>query len=143
MKLNDEKTVLLIMGTSTLFEKVNFDDINIETINVKSNDKAKNLGVIFNNEIKLKHHVNNICRTGFYNIIFFTAIRNHIDLKTATVAAHAFVTFMLDYSNLLLSGLPKKEINKIQLVQNAVTRVNMTTLQKQESLYTGFPLKPE
>ncbi len=32
MKLNDDKTVLLIMGSSTLLKKVNFDDINIGTI---------------------------------------------------------------------------------------------------------------
>ncbi len=76
-------------------------------------DKAKNLGVIFDNEMKLKHHVNNICRTGFYSIKNFAAIRNHIYLKTAKVSAHAFVTFTLDYSNLLLYGLPKKEIKRI------------------------------
>ncbi len=46
-----------------------------------------------------------------------------MDLKTAKVVAHAFITSTLDYSNSLLYGLPKKEINQIQLVQNAITRV--------------------
>jgi hypothetical protein len=125
MKLNDDKTVLLIIGTSTQLKKVNFDDINIGTINIKSTNKAKNLGVIFDDEMKLTHHVNNICRTGFYNIKNFAAIRKHLDLETAKVAAHAFVTSTLDYANSLLYGLPKKQINKIQLVQNAATRVVM------------------
>ncbi len=46
-----------------------------------------------------------------------------MDLKTAKAVAHAFITSILDYSTSLLYGLPKKEINQIQQVQNAITRV--------------------
>ncbi len=123
MMLNDDKTVLLIIGTSTLLKKVNFDDINVGAISIKSTNKAKNLGVIFDEEMKLKQQVKNICKIGFYNIQNFAAIRNHMDLKTAKVVAYPFITSTLDYSNSLLYCLPKKEINQIQLVQNAITRV--------------------
>lgn len=54
--------------------------------------------------MKLTHHINNICRTGFYNTKNFAATRNHIDLKIAAVAAHAFVGFILDYANSVLYG---------------------------------------
>ncbi len=97
------------MGTSTPLKKVNFDDINIGTISGKSTDQAKHLRVMFDNKMKLKHHVNNICRTGFYNIKNFAAIRNHIDLKTAKVSDHAFITSTLDYSNSVLYGLPNRK----------------------------------
>ncbi len=53
MKLNDDKTVLLIFNT--LLKKVNFDDINVGAISIKSTNKAKNLGVICDEEMKLKH----------------------------------------------------------------------------------------
>ncbi len=97
--------------------------------------------------MKLNHQVNNICKIGFYNIKNFAAVMYHIDLKTDNIAAHAFVTSTLDYSNSLLYCLPKTEINQIQLVQNAVTSVvitikNMTTLQRQERRYTGCLYKP-
>ncbi len=108
MKLNDDKTVQLIICTSTLLKKVNFDDINVGAISIKSTNKAKHLGVIFDEEMKLKHQVNNICKIGLYNIKNFAAIRNHMDLKTAKVVAHAFITSTLDYSNSMLYNLPKK-----------------------------------
>ncbi len=72
--LNDDKTVLLIIGTSTLWKRVNFDDIKVEAISIKSINKAKNLGVIFDDEMKLKQQVNNICKIGFYNIKNFAWI---------------------------------------------------------------------
>ncbi len=43
-----------------------------------------------------------------------------LDKDCVTMATHAFVT---DYGNSLLYGLPKKKIRKLQLVQNAATRV--------------------
>ena len=46
-----------------------------------------------------------------------------MNIKTAKIAAHAFVTSKLDYGNSLLYGLPKSEINRLQLVQNAAARV--------------------
>ncbi len=46
-----------------------------------------------------------------------------LDKDSATVAAHAFVTSTQDYNNSLLYGLPKKNIRKFQLVQNAAARV--------------------
>ncbi len=65
MKLNDDKTEFLVMGTSTKLKKVNFDDIKIGKITIKETNKERNLGVIWDNEGKPNYQVSNICKIGF------------------------------------------------------------------------------
>ena len=73
--------------------------------------------------MNLNAQVRNICKSSFCNVRNLAAIRNKLDKDTAKVAAHAFVTSMLDYGNALLYGLPKCRLAKLQLVQNSVARV--------------------
>ena len=125
MKFNDGKTEFLIMGTANKLKKVNFDEIKIGQVQIKAAKKAKNLGVMYDCEGKLILQVSNICKIGFYRVRNLAKIRKSLDLKTAKIAAAAFTTSSLDYCNALLHGLPKKQINKIQLVQNSAARVVM------------------
>ncbi len=66
-----------------------------------------------------------MCKIGFCHVRNQAAIRKSLDLKTAKNAAAIFTTLSLHYCNALLHGLPKHQIHKIQLVQNAVVRVVM------------------
>ncbi len=125
MKLNDGKTEILILATPNQAKKVFIDNINVGQINVPAVKEARNLGVTFDEGMKLTKHVNNLCKTGFFKLRQLSAIRNSLDIKTAKIAANAFVVSTLDYANSLLYGLPKKEIHRVQLVQNAAARVVM------------------
>ncbi len=53
MKLYDGKVQFLLIGTLNKLNKVNLNDIKIGNIPIKSAKKAKNLGVIWDNEGKL------------------------------------------------------------------------------------------
>ncbi len=125
MKVNDDKTEFLIIGTANKLKKVSFNDIKIGQVQIKAVKMAKNLGLMYDCEGKLIQQVSNICKTGFYRIRNLAAIRKSLDLKTAKTAAAAFTTSSLDYCNALLHGLPKNQIHKIQLVQNSAARVVM------------------
>ncbi len=68
MKLNDGKTEFLLMGIHYKLKKHNFDDIKIGKVTIKTAKKAKNLGLIWDNEGKLHNQVNNMCKIGFYHV---------------------------------------------------------------------------
>jgi hypothetical protein len=123
MKRNDDKTEFMIIGLPQQLKKVTFDTLQIGSATVTATEKAKNLGIIFDREMNLKLHTNNICKSGFYHVKNLASIRNSLDEGSASIAAHAFITSKLDYGNSLLYGLPNTQIHKLQLVQNATARV--------------------
>lgn len=125
LKLNDDKTEFLIIGSSHWLSKVEFDTIIIDQTDIKASNEARNLGIIFDKEINCESHIRKLCGRGFQNVKNMAAIRRILDEKSAQVAAHAFITSHLDYGNSLFYGLPKEQINKMQLVQNAAAKVVM------------------
>jgi hypothetical protein len=125
MKLNDGKTEILLMASPRKIKNIDIDSLMIGETNVKPTNAARNLGVMFDEGMKLDKHVSNICRTGFLKLRQLASIRSSLDMKTAKIAANAFVITTLDYANSVLYGLPKKQLHRIQLVQNAAARVVM------------------
>ncbi len=123
LKLNDDKTEFMIIGTSYWLSKVEFDNIIIGNTEIKAVNEARNLGIVFDKEMKLDAHINKVCKIGFQNVKNLAAIRKILDMKSAKTAAHAFVTSNLDYGNSLLYGVPKAQINKLQLVHNAAAKI--------------------
>ena len=67
----------------------------------------------------LTKHINNICKSACYAIRNIGKIRRHLDQESCVRLAHAFVTSKLDSCNGVPTGLPDKEMNKLQRVQNA------------------------
>ncbi len=111
-------------------------------------EQARNLGIIFDKEINFKAQINNISRAGYYHVRNLAVIHNTLDLASAKMAAHAFVTSTLEYGNSLLYGLPYTKLRKLQMVQNASARVliqakkydriSMTAVSKN---FTGYQIK--
>ncbi len=124
MKQNDNKTEFMIIGLPGQLKKVTFDGIQIGNSKIIATDnKSRNLGVIFDKEINLKSHVNSMCKSGFYHAKNISSIRDSLDKDTANIAVHVYITSKLDYGNSLLYCLPNILIHKLQLVQNAAAWV--------------------
>jgi len=124
LKLNPSKTELLLIGTKhqrkKFSEKFPITILDHETSPAVS---ARNLGVIFDSELKFDQHVTQICKSCFYHIRDMRRIRRHLTSKTAKVIANSLVGSKLDYCNSLLYGIDEKEIKRLQCVQNALARV--------------------
>jgi hypothetical protein len=122
LKLNDEKTEFLILGSDANLNKVECTSIKIGDADINPSNEARNLGIVFDKNMSLETHVKNVCSNGFYHVRNLWKIRKFLSLEDTNIAAHAFVTSKLDYGNSLLGGAKKFLINKLQMVQNAAAR---------------------
>ena len=124
LELNNDKTELLILHSRFRLPP-RLPSIKIGTDIIKPTNKARNIGVIFDNTVTMSFHINNIVKYkgAFYHLRNEAKIRKYINDTTAKVLVHAFINSKLDFCNSLLHGLNKYEINKLQSVQNATARV--------------------
>ena len=73
--------------------------------------------------MSLSLHVNTIVKGPFYHIWNISKIRKCISKSTTEILIHSFVSLKLDFCNSLLFGAQKRDIVKLQSVQNAAARI--------------------
>ena len=123
LKINDDKTEFLVIGTRQQLEKVNIDSINVGTVEVSSSSEVKNLGCWLDNQLKLNSHINRLCKSAFFHLYNIRKIRKFLSRETTQILVNALVTSRLDYCNSILYGLTATELYKLQRVQNSAARL--------------------
>uniref|UniRef100_A0A674N4B1 Reverse transcriptase domain-containing protein n=1 Tax=Takifugu rubripes TaxID=31033 RepID=A0A674N4B1_TAKRU len=118
LQLNQDKTEALVIGPEGQREKL-FPKLK----DFKPSQSVRNLGVIFDSELSFIPHIKNITKVGFYHLKNIARVRPFLSQASTEVLMHAFISCGLDYCNALLSGLPKKSITNLQLLQNSAARV--------------------
>ncbi|KAF7659294.1 hypothetical protein LDENG_00000330 [Lucifuga dentata] len=78
-------------------------------------------------DLNFGSHIKFINKSAFYHLKNMTRIRDFMSNKDLEKLGHAFVSSRLDYCNGLFSGLSKKAVRKIQMIQNAAARVRTKT----------------
>ncbi len=73
--------------------------------------------------MNLTAQINNKCKSVYCHVGNLSAIYNTLELASAKMATHAFVTSTLNYSNSLFYGLPNTKLGKMQMVPNAAASV--------------------
>jgi hypothetical protein len=123
LKLNDEKTEFLIMTSKFQMHKICDHTITIDTATITASKCARNLGIIFDNNLCMDQHVKRICQSAYYHVRNVNSIRKILSFDTAAIIIHALITSRIDNGNSLLIGITDHLIRKLQLAQNATARV--------------------
>ena len=123
LKVNGDKTEMLIIGTNKQCRKLSNTSVNVGGSVIESSEKARNLGAVFDTNLTLKSHVNALCKSAGYNLHNISLARRYLTKEAAEKAFHAFVMSRLDCNNSLLCGLPSCELQKLQKIQNAAARI--------------------
>ena len=121
--LNPTKTEFLVIGNPQQLAKLKNPlltfDCNTTIVPVQ---KARNLGVIFDNHLSLHNQITALSQSCFYHIHDLRRIRDTFGFKTASTIATALVHSKLDYCNSLYYNLPAYETKRLQYIQNPLAR---------------------
>ena len=123
LKLNDDKTELLIIGSKQQLAKVPELSVKVGSSDVNKSNNARNLGVIFDSNMNLEKQVNNISKRAFFELKRIRQIRHYLSQEAAEQLVHSFVSSTIDYCNSLMYGCTKNLLNKLQKIQNCAARV--------------------
>jgi len=123
LKLNDEKTEVLVISTPYFTDRLHETHLRIGDANVQASESARNLGVIFDNTLDMSNHIKTVCRASFMQLRHLRSIKDTLTRDSLEKVTHAFIGSRLDYCNALLYGLPQSSISKLQRIQNAAARL--------------------
>ena len=125
LKLNEDKTEFILLGTNHQLKHTNFPDMNIQigesTIN--PTDMVRNIGAMFDSTLRMEKHIDMVCRSANFQLRNLGKIRKYLDKRTTAMVVHAFITSRLDNLNSLLYGIPSKQMDRLQSIQNKAARL--------------------
>ena len=122
LKLNKSKTEFIMIGTKSQLQKMSFAEINISGENIQNKEHVRNLGCIFDNELKMKNHVHHILKSGYYQLRQLRVIRKCLTKDSAKTLVVSLIFSRFDYCNALLYGISEDLLDKLQLLQHACAR---------------------
>ena len=123
LKLNDDKTELIVFTSKSKQDLYNDLSITIGDTVVDCSSQVEDLGVIFDRVLSLRQHVSYTSKTCQFHLRNIGRIRKYIPQDTSVVLVKSLVKSRLDYSNGLFYGLPKCNVSRLQAVQNSAARI--------------------
>ena len=81
LKLYGDKTELLVIGTQQKCKKITDISLNVGGSVIKANEKARNLGVVFDKNLTLKVHVNELCKSARYHLHNISLARRYLGIE--------------------------------------------------------------
>ena len=145
LELIKDKTEIVVFGNKEGRLRLS---AYLESKSLQTKTHVKNLGVILNADLIFCDHIKATTKTAFWYLRNIEKIRDFVSQQDLEKLMHAFVSSRLDYCNALLTGLPKKSIKQLQLIQNAAARTltkskSENTSQQSSSLCIGFQYNSE
>jgi len=124
LQLNPSKTEFIWFGSHTNLLKIPSSSRPLQVCDslVDYSEVVRDLGVFFDSEMSMKHHISKTASTCFYHIRRLRQIRHLVSREVLTQLATSLVLSRLDYCNAVLAGLPASTLAPLQLFNMHRTR---------------------
>ena len=123
LKLNSNKTELLVVAPKSLLRKVGDLLLEVDGCPITPSPVVRNLGVILDPTLSFQPHINNTTKSAFFHLRNIARLRPSLSDSVTETLIHCFISTRLDYCNSILTGLPSKTLDRLQYVQNSAARV--------------------
>ena len=123
MKINPDKTELLLLYPPSLNKEVIIKGVLFEGECIRFSEFVKNVGVWMDKNLSMSTHVNNITSHCYKILKDIGKIRNNLQKDHLENLVHSVITMRLDYCNSLLINISKDNLHKLQKVQNSAARL--------------------
>ena len=126
LKLNDDKTEVVLFGTRQQLEKLESNEefkIKIGCEIIKPVSSARNLGYFMESQLKSKTHITKVCGTSYSTLKNIARICSLLTPEAAKIIVQGLVISKLDYCNTLLLGTSGHQLSRLQMIQNMGCRV--------------------
>ena len=90
------------------------NSINVSGDRIKGKEVVRNLGSMFDSELKMAQHVSYILKIGYFHLRELTLIRKYLTPVAAKILVYASVISRLDYANALLFGITETQLHRLQ-----------------------------
>ena len=122
VKLNEEKTELLVVGDRTRLCQVKKELLTFGPNAVPFQTSAKYLGVHPDETLSMKEQVTSLCRSSYFHLRKIASFRPYLSDENIAQLVSSLILSKLDYCTSTLSGLPSSSLNRLQKVQNNAAR---------------------
>ena len=124
LKLNDDKTEFIIIGSPCNLKKAVTEYIVVGDHKIFKSKQVRNMGAILTLLLQWKLRSLKTAQTAWYHLYSISKIRPYLTTEQTRCVIHAYVTSRLDQNNSLLSGVPETTLLcKLQKVQNDAAKL--------------------
>jgi len=92
LKLNMEKTEILLVGPKSLDLTQHDFSINIDGVLVQPSSTIRNLSVLFDSRLCFEPHINQLVKSCFFHLRNIIRLRPSLNLKYAETVVHNFTS---------------------------------------------------
>ena len=96
LKLNSDKTDVIVFGTNKALIDLNFNSVQIKSSSVPVSSSVKNLGCYLDANFTMSCQINNICQQSYYHLKNIGMIRSYINKDTAQLLVSSLVMSRID-----------------------------------------------
>ncbi|KAJ1189474.1 hypothetical protein NDU88_006219 [Pleurodeles waltl] len=122
LKLNSDKTEVLILGRTPSAWNDSWWPSDLGPPPTPANH-TRNLGFILDSALTMSKQVSAVSSSCFNILRMLRRIFKWIPTETRKTVTQALVSSRLDYGNALYTGIPTKDIKRLQRIQNASARL--------------------
>ena len=123
LKLNDDKTKFMIIGTHAQLDKVNVSEIVVRQAKVPAVTIIRKVGTWLDTNLTMSAYINETCQVAIYHLYNIKRISRYLSYDDRKSIVEANIMSRIDYCNSLLVGVSSTQLSKLQRLQNAAARL--------------------